>query len=389
MITIQLNRWQAALILTLFMSSLIAASLTGFYFNEVINPANHDFPILKQALEILVEHTYYEVPDRRALEYGMIRGMIQAGTDPYAAFLEPIQHELETNSLQGNFAGIGVGMSRTEDGYLVLHPFSDGPAHRAGVRDGDRLLMIDEMEILPATTLENVEAALSGPIGEKVGIKLARPPDYSVFELIVAREMMDLPSVTWYLYPDMPSVAVIKINLIAASTPKEIQDAFARSNRMGATDFVLDLRDNGGGLLTAGIEIVRLFLRDGIIVQQQYRGKNADTYLVEQPGPLVDYPVVVLVNHATASAAEIIAGSLKAHGRARIVGENTFGKSTIQLVFDLLDGSSLHITAAKWWLPGSNPSSPGEVVEPDVVLSSDQLSSDQALRTAVEVLLGQ
>jgi carboxyl-terminal processing protease len=319
----------------------------------------------------------------------MIRGMVQASEDPYAVFLEPIQHELETNALQGNFGGIGVEMDRTAEGDLILHPFSNGTGYRAGIREGDRLLQIDEMEISAETPLENIEAALSGPIGEKVLVKLARPPDDLVLELLVPRERIDLPSVTWYLYPERSWIAVIKIAIIAASTPEEVRSAFGESIRMGATEFVLDLRDNGGGLLTAGIDTARLFLHDGVLVQQQYRGKHIETFGVNQPGPFIDYPLVLLINKTTASAAEIIAGCLKAHGRATIIGEDSFGKNTIQLVFDLSDGSSLHVTAAKWWIPGTNSSAADEVVHPDILLAPELASSEQAVRAAVEFLAGQ
>jgi carboxyl-terminal processing protease len=161
------------------------------------------------------------------------------------------------------------------------------------------------------------------------------------------------------------------------------------------------LRDNPGGLLTAGVDVARLFLKDGVVIEQQYKGRDVETFHVEKPGPLADLPLTVLINGGSASAAEIIAGAIKAHRRAMLVGETSYGKSTIQLVFDLKDGSSLHVTAARWWIPGleaisglENFSRPenvyqGKGIEPDIRIgpASDPANRDPAVAAAIAVLV--
>jgi carboxyl-terminal processing protease len=185
-------------------------------------------------------------------------------------------------------------------------------------------------------------------------------------EVSVKREEIALPSVTWHLDAGEPRLGVIEINVIAATTSDEIQKAVKDLQSRGATAYALDLRNNGGGLLDAGIDIARLFLKDGVVMEQQFRGQEVKTYRVEKPGPLADIPLAVLVNGSTASASEIIAGALQAHERARLIGEPTYGKNTIQLVFELRDHSSIHVTAAQWWIPGLDAPRPGKGLQPDV-----------------------
>ena len=155
--------------------------------------------------------------------------------------------------------------------------------------------------------------------------------------------------------------------------------------------FVIDLRNNPGGLLDAGVNIARLFLKDGDVLAQQYRGQEVETFQVEQPGSLSDLPVVILVNHGSASSAEIIAGALQVHQRAYLVGESTFGKDTIQLVFNLSDSSSMHVTAARWWIPGLEPPVGGNGLQPDVLIdpTASPNDPDPILQAGIETLIHQ
>jgi len=377
-----------------FIFSLIAigstaiAFVSGYYIHASQNPGLERFPILDQAYRILLNHALEEPPSPPTLEYGMIQGMIQAYGDPYTIFVEPAQHELESNSLAGKFGGIGVDLSRDQNGHLVLFPIPNSPAEKAGILEGDRLIAVEALEISPETPLETVQAGIRGPEGEAVRLVIAHPPDFEPVEIRIKRESIPLPSVTWHLDPDRPQLGVIQINVITASTPNEIQEAVDDLQARGGTHFVLDLRDNGGGLLSTGVETARLFLREGMIIQQQYRGQGVESFNVEEPGPLADIPLAVLVNHGTASAAEIIAGALQAQQRARLVGSPTFGKYTIQLVFDLKDGSSLHVTAGRWWIPELNPTGDGAGLRPDVPIAEEEINLDSALAAASEMLLG-
>ena len=368
--------------ITLFFC-LIGAFLAGYLIRgENFNFQDRQLPVLNQAHNLLQKHGLIEVPDDRTLEYGMIRGMLQAYADPYSILVEPAQHELEMNNLQGDFGGIGVDLEKDADGKVFLFPFPDSPAEKADVLDGDQLFAVDDLVIEPLTPLDSILAAIRGNEGEPVNLTIGRAPDFKPMKRKVIREIFPLPSITSQIHPQENRLGIIKVNLIATSTPEEISLAFTDLRKQGATHFALDLRDNSGGLLSAGIDTAKMFLSEGTILQQQYKGKEVDTISVENPGELADVPLVVLINHSTASAAEIIAGALKQNHRARLIGEPSYGKDTIQLVFDLEDGSSLHITSAKWWIPGLLPPVGGNGIQPDKMITQNAADSDAMIEAA-------
>jgi carboxyl-terminal processing protease len=369
-----------------------AALAFGFgYMVRVIQDMSKpsDLPILEQAYDILKNHAYAELPEDPVIEYGMVRGMVDAFADPYTRFVEPVQHELDTNQLEGSYGGIGSGLGNDPDGYVILHPFPDGPATEAGILDGDRLIKVDDWDIQPNTPLDEVVAAIRGPEGERVTIEVARPPEYSILSFTIKREDIPLPTVTWHVDSGEPRLGLIQVNIIANSTAEEIQDAVSDMSSRGATHFAIDLRGNRGGLLTAGVDISKLFLEGGTIIHEHYRNQEIESYEVKKPGPLSQIPLVVLVNSDTASAAEIVAGALKMQGRAIIIGTNTFGKDTIQLVFSLEDGSSLHVTAAKWWVPGlESPIGEGGL-HPDILVPTEEIEGDPFIQAAIQSFFSQ
>lgn len=346
-----MSRKETAIVTILMIASVVIAFLAGYFINELYATPEAELPVLGQAYRILIEHAYDPVPEDPALEYGMIRGMVDAYADPYTGFFEPAQAELQTDDLQGVYGGIGVSLERNDAGQILLYPFPDGPADEAGVLDADVLTAVDDFPIETDTPVDQITAAIRGPEGSEVRISVSRPSSEEIMTFEIERVPVPLPSVTWKLAPDAPQIGLIEVNLIAENTPDEIRRAAEDLTAQGADRYVLDLRDNGGGLLSTGIECARLFLENGSIIQQQYRGQEVVTYEVKAPGPLADLPLVVWVNRNTASAAEICAGALQMNARAPLIGTHTFGKNTIQLVFDLQDGSSIHVTAAKWWFP--------------------------------------
>lgn len=363
------------------------AFAAGFLYRQWFYNGD-DFTLFYRALNVLKENGYYDLPNTRELEYGMIKGLLEAYNDPYTVFVEPPQHELQTNQLQGRFGGIGVRMERDGENYVHLYPLPDSPAARAGILEGDLLLGVDGIVITPDMPTDTIQAAIRGPVGESVTIVVGRSPDFKPITLKMKRAEVPLPSVTWNLAPEESRVGVIQINVIADTTPNEVTNAIKDLQERGATHFILDVRNNGGGLVDAGVNTARLFLKEGAVIQQQYRGEDVKTYSVSKPGPFTDLPLVVLTNKGTASAAEILAGALQGQGRARLVGDPTFGKDSIQLVFDLGDGSSMHVTAARWWIPGLAVEIKANGLQPDV-LAPESDSENPPLQKAIEVVLSQ
>lgn len=382
--------FKRAYLMTIFIIIIAAAGFAaGYLVKSTQNQSSPEWLIMDRAFRILRDNGWKDLPADPALEYGMIRGMVQTYDDPYTRFVEPVEHELQSNTLEGSFGGIGVRLGYDSQEQLVLYPISGGPAQKEGVMDGDRLVAVEDMIINKDTTMESIQAALRGPVGEWVKISIIRPPETTPRHFRVKRAEIPLPSVTWHIDPDETRMGVIEVNVVAASTPDEIVTAVDDLRERGAAVYLLDLRDNYGGLLTAGVDSARLFLAEGDVIQQQYKGKDVEVFRVEKPGPLKDIPLAILINHNTASASEIIAGALKAHRRAQLIGSSTYGKDSIQLIFDLEDGSSLHVTSAKWWIPDLEPPINGSGIQPDIVIELDsEVYPDPSFQAAASLLLG-
>ncbi len=379
-----MSRIRYLLIFLLVAAGFISAFLSGYFLRSFIDSPSDEFLVLNQAYSILINHAYLDLPESKSLEYGMIRGLLQASGDPYATFQEPAQHELESNNLQGSFGGIGVELTRNQDGDILVYPIGASPAHLAGIQDGDQLISVDDLNISPETSLDDIKAAIRGPVGDIVKISVIRDTQ---LDFHIRRAQIHLPSVTWHITPDNPTIGIINVNIIAESTSEEIQNAVKEMQGKGSNLFILDLRDNGGGLLTAGVDITKLFLENGSILEQQYRGKKVETFDVKSPGQFADLPLILLINHNTASAAEIVAGAIQVDGRALLVGQPTFGKDSIQLIFNLQDDSSLHVTAAKWWIPGLSPALTDIGLQPDIAIIPDDSGEDLVMKAAIQSLL--
>lgn len=217
-------------------------------------------------------------------------------------------------------------------------------------------------------------------------ITVSRPNEDKTYTFTIEREEIALPSVTWHLEPSEKRLGLIKVNIIAATTPDEIMKAVMDLQELGASAFALDLRDNFGGLLDSGVDVAKLFLSKSIIIEQQYRDQPIEQYKTNQVGPLTSIPLVVLVNQNTASAAEIISGALQAQKRAKLIGVPTYGKNTIQLVFQLLDGSSMNVTSAHWWVPGLDTPRPGQGIQPDITILEPNDFPDPFVQAAIKEL---
>ncbi len=366
---------------------LAAGFAAGYLAHDLLGPGQGDWPLLSQAYRILLDNGLKDPPPEPVLEYGMIKGMLEAYNDPYTSFVEPPQHELQTNTLQGSFGGIGADLGRDSENHWVLYPYPDSPAAEAGLVDGERLFQVDDLQVTPETAQDSLEAALRGPVGRSVQLSLGAPPDFTPRSVKIRRREFPIPSVSWRLDDLEPRMGIIKVNLIASSTPDEMRRAVEDLQKRGASAFLLDLRDNYGGLLTAGVDVARLFLKDGVVMEQQYRGREVESFEVERAGPFADLPLAVLINGNTASAAEIIAGALQARGRAELIGSHSFGKDTIQLVFNLQDGSSLHVTSARWWIPGLEGSIAGSGLQPDIPVLAEA-GEEPGLQAAISELFG-
>jgi carboxyl-terminal processing protease len=347
------------------------------------------FPVLDEAFSLINKYGLREITDDMRIEYGMIRGLVQAYGDPFTSHIEPAQHELQTNQLTGSYGGIGSLIEIREDGHYYLLPYPNSPASNAGLQQHDRLFRVEGKLITDYANLDEIIADIRGEVDTKVSITVLRSPDYQIEETFsIERAEVPLPSVLAYLDDDYPQVGVININIIADTTSDELSQAIESLQDHGADRILIDLRNNGGGLLDSGISLAKLFLeKDQIIINQQAKGEEIKTIRTNQNGQFRELPLMILVNENTASAAEIFAGALQANQRSLLVGKNTYGKNTIQLVFDLQDQSSMHITNARWWFPDLPDFTEGSGLQPDVSFDEIDGMDPSVYETAVELLL--
>ena len=349
------------------------------------------FPVLNEALEILEKYGLYEVTDQMNLEYGMIRGMLQEYGDPFTAHIEPVQNELQSDQLAGSYGGIGSMIEYREDGFYYLLPYPNSPASNAGIQEHDRLVAVDGAAIDTFADVNALASAVRGETGTRVEIMISKSPDYLIEETYrIKREEVPLPSLLAYQDDTYPEIGIINIHIIADSSADELKTAITELQNKGADKFVLDLRNNGGGLLDAGIELAELFLEKGdTIIHQQAKGEPEKKVAASKNGKFNDLPIVILTNENTASAAEIFAGALQANDRALLIGKQTYGKNTIQLVFNLQDDSSFRVTNANWWFPDIDTFTAGNGLIPDIAFNDIDSMDASVMNAAVDELLSQ
>ena len=357
---------------------VLLATTIGYFGHDFVTRKQEGYGLVTQAKQLMFENTFLDVPQDEILQHGMIKGMLETLEDPYTYFVEPAAHEVETDELAGSFGGIGVRFERDMDMNWRLYPFPDSPASKAGIADGDILVGVDDLEITKETNDIELIAAVRGPVDDKVDITVHRGTETINFR--IEREDFPLPTVSWNLLPEVENIGMVKVNRISETTAEEVKTAIENLIDQDAKAFILDLRNNGGGLVDAGVKIANLFIDGGEVLYQRYNKDEEEVFSVKKPGPFTDIPMAVLINGNTASSAEIVAGALKKHDRAVLIGSQSFGKTSIQYIFDLKDGSSIHITSGKWWIPGVTfPLQPDYQVE-------DDPSGVAAVQKAIEIL---
>ncbi|HEY9862094.1 MAG TPA: S41 family peptidase, partial [Candidatus Obscuribacterales bacterium] len=287
--------------------------------------------------------------DNREAAYETIQKMLASLNDPFTRLLRPDQYRsLQTNT-SGELTGVGlqIALDPETSELKVIAPLESSPAEQAGIRPADRISRIDGIST-SKLTLDEAAERMRGPIGSRVILTVAREGEPEL-DIPVVRDRIAINPVYAQLrkLPERPPIGYIRLNQFNANATVELAKAVHRLEDQGAEGYILDLRNNPGGLLQAGVEIARLWLDSGTIVYTVNRQGIQDSFEANGPA-LTQDPLVVLVNQGTASASEILAGALQDNGRAELVGEKTFGKGLIQSLFELSDGSGLAVTVAKY-----------------------------------------
>ncbi|MBW4623561.1 MAG: PDZ domain-containing protein [Cyanosarcina radialis HA8281-LM2] len=284
--------------------------------------------------------------------YEAIEKMLASLDDPFTRLLRPDRYRSLQVNTSGELSGVGLQIAfESETGNIqVIAPIADSPAAAAGLQPLDRILTIDGIPT-NQLTLDLAAEKMRGPIGTTVTLTVQRPgePTKEV-ELVRSRIALNPVRAELRALDNGTSIGYIQLSQFSANAPAEIDRAVKDLERQGAEAYILDLRNNPGGLLQAGVEIADRWLNEGTIVYTVNRQGTMGSFDAVD-GWLTPDPLVVLVNHGTASASEILAGALQDSGRAVLVGEKTFGKGIIQSLFDLPDGSGLAVTVAKYETP--------------------------------------
>ena len=345
-----------------------------------------NYPLLTQVQNLLNDHYLRQQPDQKQLEYGAIRGLLNSLNDKYTFLVDPPVAHSESDVLAGKYGGIGVQVKRDEQSNFALYPFPDSPAARAGVQDGDILLQVNGKDVPLTTQQDAVDQMLRGEVKNDngVAIRVKRPSAKEPQDFKIVFAEIDIPSVLWRVLSDDQSFGYIQIMRFTNRTPDEVKQAITELKGKNIKAIILDLRNNPGGLLKESIDVAGQFLDGGVVVYEHSRDHEDQTD-APRGGLATDIPLVALVNKDTASAAELVAGALKDRKRAIIIGQQTYGKGTVQLLFTLADQSSLHVTTAEWLSPNKVPLD-GKGITPDIPMIPDQNGRDVELGEAVHYL---
>lgn len=334
---------------------------------KVKDPKNIDFGLFWQTWDLL-EKKFIEKKklDRKKMFYGAIKGMVASVKDPYTVFLTPEENKRSKDDLGGRFEGIGAQLGLKDNKIIIIAPLKNSPAKRAGVKAGDFIAEVNGQSTKDWTLYQAVKK-IRGPKGTKVTLTLNR--DGKEVKVVIIRDKINVPSLELSYEKN---IAYLKLNQFGEKTNREWDNAVyeiaKKWKKKEIKGMIIDLRDNPGGFLDSAVYLASEFLPKGaVVVKQESTKEQSRSYKVERSGQLLDIPLVILINKGSASASEILAGSLRDHKRAVLIGEKTFGKGSVQEALDLENGAGLHVTIAKWILPNGDWIN-GKGIKPDITV---------------------
>lgn len=371
-----------------------------------LKPENVDFSMFWEVWDQL-SRTYLDSDklDAEKMVHGAIRGMTSALDDPYTVFLPPTDNKKSKEDLNGEFGGVGIQLGYIDKTLAVIAPLQGTPAKKKGVEAGDLILHLkDDKKELDVDTdgmsLADAVTNIRGPKGTSITLSLYREGKGN-FDVELVRDTIVVPSVElligdWqgneFVESDNGSIAWLQAHRFGENTDDQWDEGVSEilKKQSQLKGVVLDLRNNPGGFVQSSIYMASEFIADGVIVQQQGR-YTTETYSVRRKGRLIGFPVVVLMNKGSASASEIVSGALRDRVDAKLVGTKSFGKGTVQEAMDLRGNAGLHVTIARWLLPGGDWIH-DTGIEPDIevelTIPEDETEEivDEQLRVAIEQL---
>ncbi len=333
----------------------------------------------------LLDREALQPSSEESMTAGAIRGLLESLGDPYASYLDARHFEYFNDQTDGEFFGIGITIAEREGTVYVVSPIEGTPAAEAGLRADDIIVAIDG-ERRDRWDVDEVVTRVRGEEGTEVELGVKRGEESELLTFRITRAKIDIPNVLTRL--EDGGVGYVRLLTFNQKSAESVAEAVEELSAEGATAFVLDVRDNPGGLLNSAVDVASLFVGDGVIVRVEERDRPQVEHRA-RPGVVTDAPLVLLVNGYSASASEVLAGALQDYGRARLVGEQTFGKGSVQTVEQLSFGGGVKFTIAHYLTPKGRAID-GEGLTPDVVVemdASEQVDeeSDVQLKRALEL----
>jgi carboxyl-terminal processing protease len=367
--------------------SIILIAMLAFQIPHTFGRRDDDYNFVRTLIDIHreVSANYVDAVDEDKLAQGAIDGML--GTlDPFTVYVPPGRKDDFDRLLEGSFKGVGIQLDQAQNGDIeVVTPIDDSPAFKAGVLAGDKILKVNDTD-LRNTKLDDVIKKISGPIGSEVQLTLQHP-DGQVVQLQMTRQEVVVPTVkgyqrkadnSWdyYVIKD-PKIAYIRITQFTSDTFDKLKAAIDPLMRDGMKGLILDLRFNPGGRLDQAKAVVNLFVKDGVIVVTRGRNRAEEITRAKPEDALPNFPMAVLVNEHSASASEIVSGSLLDNHRALVIGTRTYGKGSVQELIPLDGGGELKMTVAYYYLPSGRlvhrkKDATDWGVEPQIVVPMDE-----------------
>lgn len=321
--------------------------------------------LLTEALDI-IQTKYVDAPDNEKLVYGAIKGMVSS-LDPHSSFLTPEEFKELQVETSGKFSGIGIEIT-VRDGILtVVSPIEDTPAFKVGLKAGDKIIKVDG-KLTKQMSLMDAVKQIRGEKGTEVVLTILRQDAKELIDFTIVRDVIPIVSVKSKMLSD--NYGYIRVTTFQSRTAAEIKEALAEMNPADSPlkGLVLDLRNNPGGLLSEAVDVADIWVTEGLIVYTEGRVANQNMkFYARKEKKENGYPLVVLVNQGSASASEIVAGALKDHGRAVVLGTKTFGKGSVQTIIPFGDDSGMRLTTARYYTP-SGASIQAKGIVPDVVV---------------------
>jgi carboxyl-terminal processing protease len=362
----------------------------GYVYAKNSNELYEKIDLFSEVLETIKQEYVDEIDQTEAMD-SAINGLLQS-LDPYSAYMSPKSFDGMQTDTRGEFGGLGIEIGMESGVVKVISPIDDTPAANAGIKSGDYIVRINDQQVQGKTLTEAVEL-MRGPVGSEIKLTIRRKNEKKALEFKITRAVIEVKSVEAKIIGENNKIGYLRLKSFNENSDKQLfkkVNNFEKENKL--TGYILDLRNNPGGLLTQAISITDFFLDDGEIVSTKGRKISETRRFFSRRGDGINKkPLIVITNNGSASASEIVSGALKDHKRAIILGENSYGKGSVQSIIPLKNGGGLRLTISKYYLPsGKSISEVG--VSPDIFVEESgkdfkiNTETDNQLKYAIDLL---